>query len=317
MVSAESAGLPAAFLERLREIVPAEHLDRVLASFSEPRRVSLRVNRLRATPEELLVELRAAGLELEPIAWYEDAFVLAPGSLSSLQETDAYGRGAVYVQALSSMLAPLFLEPQPGELVLDLCAAPGSKTSQVAAMMRGEGELIANDRSRKRCFKLKRVLGDQGADFVRVMTRKGEAFGHTHTLGFDRVLADVPCSSEGRFRSADPASYADWKPAKIKRLAAEQRRLLISGLHALRPGGRLVYSTCTFAPEENEAVVHKVLRYFKGAVKLVEPPLEVPDGVPGLTSWRGRELEADLSKTRRILPGGGMDGFFLACLERA
>lgn len=308
-------GLPAAFLERLPEIVPAERLADVLASFEAPRRTSLRVNRLKAEPDEVCAELGAAGFELEQQAWYADAFVLVSGELRALQETSAYQRGALYVQSLSSMLAPLFLDVQPGETVLDLCAAPGSKTTQLAAMMGGSGELHANDRSRKRRFKLERVLADQGADAVQVWTRKGEAFGHTHAGAFDRVLADVPCSSEGRFRSADPKSYADWKPAKIKRLAAEQRRLLISGLHALRPGGRLVYSTCTFAPEENEAVLHKVLRYFKGAARLVEPPFEPPDSMPGKTSWRDRELDPQLALARRILPGGGLDGFFLACLE--
>lgn len=309
--------LPSAFLERLAEVVPAERLAGVRASFVAPRRTSLRVNRLRAEPAALRAELATQGFELEPVAWSPDAFVLVRGDARALQETDAFRRGALYLQGLSSMLAPLFLDVQPRQAVLDVCAAPGSKTTQLAALMGGRGTLVAGDASRKRCYKLERVLADQGADFVEVACRRGEAWGRTHPEAFDRVLADVPCSSEGRFHVDDPASYADWKPAKVKRLAAEQRRLLISALHALRPGGRLVYSTCTFAPEEDELVVQKALRYARGAARLVPPPFEPPGALPGLTSRHGRALDPALAHARRVLPDRGLEGFFLAVLERA
>ena len=327
MQAGESA-LPVLFLERLREIVPEQHLDGVLASFESPRALTLRVNRLRAEPAEVRAELAALEFELEPVPWCEDAFRVVVGERRSLQESAAYREGRVYLQGLSSMLAPLMLDPQPGESVLDLCAAPGSKTTQIAAMMGGEGELVANDRSHKRLYKLRRVLEEQGVRRVQILGRKGETIGRTHPGHFDRVLADVPCSSEGRFHLDDPKSWSDWKPSKIKRLGAEQRRLLISGLHALRPGGRLIYSTCTFAPEENEAVIHRVLRYFRGRAELVELPFEAPCSIPGMTTWRGRDLDPGLVRCRRILPGrsdvggapaaapGGLEGFFLACLSR-
>lgn len=317
MVSGESP-LPAKFLERLERIVPAGRLAGVLASFGAPRRSAFRVNTLRATREAVLEELSAAGLGLEPLPWYEDAFALDAGELGRLQETGAFGRGEVWVQNPSSMLAPLWLGVCPGETVLDLCAAPGSKTTQLACLMGGEGRIVANDRSRRRCYKLEAVLGDQGVCCAEVSRRAGEVFGRVRAGAFDRVLVDAPCSGEGRFVAGDHEAGADWGLKKIRRLASQQRRLLISGLHALRPGGVLVYSTCTFAPEENEGVIDQALRHFDGAVEVAEPPLELSEMVPALGEWNRRSFrhDAELSRCRRVLPDALHEGFFLARLER-
>lgn len=308
--------LPEAFLERLAEIVPPAHLAAVLASFSGSRAITFRVNTLKAEASRVRARLEAAGFEFRPLPFSADAFQLVSGSLRELQETGLYLRGELWVQGSSSMLAPLFLEPRAGERVLDLCAAPGSKTTQLACLMGDRGSILANDASRQRVYKLRRVLEDQGVCSVQVAVRRGEAYGRLRPGEFDRVLVDAPCSSEGRFRVEDPKSYSDWKPAKIKRLAAEQRRLVISGLYALRPGGVLVYSTCTFAPEENERVLGKVLRHFGGGVSLEPPPFEPPGALPGLSAWRGRTLDPSLALARRILPGEGREGFFLARLRR-
>lgn len=316
-MDADGPSLPADFLERLERILPAERLGGVLESFAAPRRPAFRINTLKATLGSVLAELEEAGLVAEPLTWHEGAFTLAPGELERLQGTGAFRRGEVWVQNPSSMLPPLWLAPQPGERVLDLCAAPGSKTTQLACLMGDEGEIVANDRSRRRCFKLERVLAEQGVSSAEVSNRSGEVFGRVRAGSFDRVLVDAPCSGEGRFSTEDPDSWSDWRVKKIKRLASQQRRLLISGLYALRPGGVLVYSTCTFAPEENEGVVDKVLRHFEGSVVLGEPTVELPEMIPGRGEWRGRPYRSpDLGRTRRVLPDGTLEGFFLARLER-
>jgi 16S rRNA C967 or C1407 C5-methylase (RsmB/RsmF family) len=311
--------LPAAFLERLERILPEPWLGRALASFAEPRPVSLRANRLRVRPEELCAELEGQGFELEPVAWCEDAFELRSGGLRELGETAASRRGALLVQGLSSLLAPLALAVEPGDRVLDLCAAPGGKASQIACALKGRGALVANDRSRARFFRMRALLEAQGASGVELCCRPGERLARERAGSFDRVLVDAPCSGEGRFRLGRPESFADWKPSKVRRLAGEQRRLLRAGLEALRPGGVLVYATCTFAPEENEGVVARVLERLGPEVELVELPAVVrglPNALPGLPEWGGRQFPAELARTRRIAPDGRLEGFFLARLRR-
>jgi tRNA (cytosine49-C5)-methyltransferase len=315
-MDAPGPSLPARFVERLEMIVSPERLSEVLAGFSAPRRPAFRVNVLRAETEEVRAELETAGLVLEAVSWYSDAFELGRGTLAELQACEPYRRGEVYVQNPSSMLPPLFLQPSAGEVLLDLCAAPGSKTTQLACLIGDRGRIVANDRSRKRCFRLESVLREQGVQCAEVSNRSGEVFGRVRAGAFDRVLVDAPCSGEGRFSLDDPASMEGWSTRLIKRLASQQRRLLISGLYALRGGGTLVYSTCTLAPEENELVIAKVLRHFDGKVELLEPPFEVSGAVGGLTSWRGRDLDPALARTRRILPDSRHEGFFLACLRR-
>jgi len=313
----ESAcALPEALLERLREILPAARLEEALESFEETPPVALRVNTLRTSPAELRERLRSAGLELEPVPWYAAAFVLRRGDLRELQATDAWRGGEVYVQGLASMTAALALAPRPGERVLDLTAAPGGKTCQIACLMEGRGEILANDRSRKRFFRLRANLEQQGVEMARLSRRRGETFGRTHPEAFDRVLLDAPCSGEARARAGDPDSLSDWKPKKIKRLAGEQQGLIISAVRGLRPGGVLVYSTCTFAPEENEAVVHRALRRFAGELALEEIDLDLPERSPGLLGWRGRDFDPSLSCALRILPGPDVQGFFLARLRK-
>ena len=318
MSSDRAAGLPVAFRDRLLAQLGAEDFERVLLALGQPRVRTLRANRLLTTPEELRAELENAGFGLEAAPQpFEDAFLLKSGELRDLQETTAHSEGRFYLQSLSSMAAVLALDPQPGEAVLDLCAAPGSKTSQIAACMRGRGRLVANDRSRKRGYKLRAVLESQRAlEMVELSTARGEAFARREPGVFDRVLLDAPCSSEGRFRLDDERSWADWKPSKVKRLAGEQRRLLLAAAVALRPGGVLVYSTCTFAPEENEAVLHKVLRRLGEEFELVALPQAFPSERPALTSWRDRCLDPRLAHARRILPEGPMEGFFLARIEK-
>jgi len=309
--------LPPAFVERLGRILAPADRDRALAWHAAPRPVSFRVNRLRAADAEVDAELAAAGLAGEPVAWCPGARVLVRGTLRELQATAAHAEGRLYVQGLSSMAVPLVLAPRPGERVLDVAAAPGSKTTQIAALMEGRGELVANDKSRRRFFKLKAVLDAQGVRCARLLQRPGESLGRAFPGAFDRVLLDAPCSGEGRFRSGDPASWSDWKPAKVRRLASEQGRLLRAVAGTVAPGGVLVYSTCTYAPEENERVVARFLKRADGAWRLEPIELELANRRPGRTEWRGRPLGAELERAVRIVPDGAMEGFFVARLRRA
>ncbi len=325
-------------MDRLRRIVPEDALDRVLAGLCAPRHVAFRVNTLRAAREAVFAELGEAGLAPTPVPWFPDAAVLPPDALRALQETAPAARGELFVQGLASMTAPLALAPRADERVLDLCAAPGGKTTLLACLMAADAErreaprapdaahdergaddattprLHANDGSRARVYKLRAVLEQQGVPDIETTARRGEGFGRTHAGAFDAVLLDAPCSAEARLH---PASDERWTSRRIPRLAGVQTRLLEAAVAATRPGGRIVYATCTFAPEENEAVVDRVLARH-GATLSVEPlDLPLPDALPGLAGWGRRTWHEDLVHARRLLPAPGVEGFFLVRLRKS
>ncbi len=312
----EVKALPAEFLERLRRILPSSQFDTVANTFAEPKPTTFRVNTLKATTADVRAELEGVGFRLKGVAWYPDAFVMETGRLRELQETAAYQQGGLYVQSLSSMLPPLVLGPQPHEEVLDLAAAPGSKTTQMACLMRGAGRLVAIDNNRVRFYRLRANLALQDARNVEPLLRAGEAAGRMFPDRFDRVLVDAPCSAEGRFDVREPASYRYWRPGKIHEMVRKQRRLLAAGLAALRPGGLLVYSTCTFAPEENEGVVSWALASWGETVALEPVELPGPQAQPGLTRWQDVQFQPAMRATARILPSAQMEGFFLARLRK-
>lgn len=309
--------LPRAFLDRLREIIPEDDLDDVLRSFGEPRDVGFRVNTLRASLDDVLGELTAAGLHPERVEDIPEALIVPYDERSALLDSPAAQENRIYVQDLASQLVIEILDPQPDERILDLCAAPGSKTGQIAARMNNDGEIAAVEAVRPRFFRMRANLESQGADTVRTFHRDGSTVWRHRPDYFDRVLVDAPCSTEGRFRTDDPNSTRFWHPKKNREMARKQFRLLESGLKSLRPGGTLVYSTCTFAPEENEGVLDRIFQQFDGEIYLEE--LSLPDWcrpqIP-LTSWKRNTFSESVQHARRLLPTRFNEAFFVVRLRR-
>jgi len=308
--------LPPEFLDRLRRILPADRYVPVLESFSLPKATTFRVNPLKSDAESLRRELEAAGLHPEPVEWLPGAFRLPASERRALTEHDAFYQGRLYIQNLSSMLAPLLLEPRPGERVLDLAAAPGGKTLMMAGMMEDQGWISAVEPVKERFHKLRRNIESSGATIIHTYMKDGRGVGRAVPEHFDRVLLDAPCSSEAKFRIDDPRTTAYWSPRKVKESQKLQKRLILSAWESLKPGGRLLYSTCSFAPEENEGVVDYLLSRRDDARLL---PLELPleNTMPGLNSWEKKRFAPGLARTLRILPTREMDGFFLALLEKS
>ena len=308
--------LPEAFTERLQAIVPADRFEGVMAAFGRPAATGFRVNTLKATSSDVRALLEAEGIALQEVPWKPDALWVEAGERAALLASAAYQAQAIYVQNLASMVPPHVLRPLPGERVLDLAAAPGSKTLQMACMMANQGEIAAVEVVKGRFFKLRANLEAQGATAVRTFLQDGTKVWRYRPEHFDRVLLDAPCSSEGRFHLSDPQTYAYWSPRKIKEMARKQKRLLYSAVQCLRPGGTLVYSTCSFAPEENEAMLDKTLRRFGDALRLEPLDLELENMQPPLESWHGRPFKRDLQHARRLLPTETMEGFFVAKLRK-
>ena len=311
--------LPDLFLDRLREILPPDRLAGVLATFETPSETAFRACPLVAPEAEALARLEKEGVPFAPIAGIPGAY-RAPDR-AALLGSEVYHAGALYVQNASSQLPPHLLAPEPGERILDLCAAPGSKTGQLAALMGDRGEIIAVEKVRGRFYKLRANVEAQNATCVTPWIGDGARVWQRETEAFDRILLDAPCSTEGRFLASDPETTRYWSRRKIKEMRTKQRRLLFSAVMALKPGGTLVYSTCTFAPEENEAVLAKSLKTFGDALEIVASGLPASGPVaeatiPGLEAWNGRAFPPAVRLARRVLPDGLLEGFFVAKLVK-
>lgn len=308
--------LPELFVERLQTILPPERLHDCLLSFSGIRPTSFRVNTLKTTEAALVTALHNEGFVLSRIDWRPGTYCIPPDQRRALTESKAFNEGLIYIQDLSSMLAPMVLDPRPGERVLDLAAAPGGKTLQIAAMMENRGELSAVESVKGRFFRLKANLKRGGATMVRTYLKDGRAVGAKVPESFDRVLLDAPCSSEARFRTRDPNSWSHWSQKKVQESARKQKRLLDSAIRSLKPGGNLVYCTCSFSPEENEQVVDTQLRRYGDALAVAPIVLPLNNLQPGLLKWGKRAYADQLRHSVRVLPDAGMRGFFLCRLVR-
>ncbi|HVZ81453.1 MAG TPA: RsmB/NOP family class I SAM-dependent RNA methyltransferase [bacterium] len=309
--------LPGEFTEKLKNLVPAPHWSKVLKSFSQEKPCTFRVNALKLASSSLKERLEPLGFKVENVLWYRDAFLLRKGEQKDLEKTPFYKNGEIYVQGLSSMIPPLVLDPRPGDRVLDLTAAPGSKTTQMAALMKGQGSVTANDNNPIRVEKLKANAALQGASNVEVLPAgDGGLVWKERFEAFDKVLLDAPCSSEGRFLVEVPSTYGYWREDTNRKMAKDQRRLFKSAFLALKPGGTMVYSTCTFAPEENEMVLQWALETYGDALKLEKISMPLPAMTGGLARWGDLNFDPQVLSSLRVLPNQDMEGFFVAKLTK-
>src|SRR3989338_1429965 len=209
------------------------------------------------------------------------------------------------------MLSVLALDPQPGEKVLDLCAAPGSKTSQIAAQMQNSGLLLANDVRMDRIRILAATLERCGVSNAVITKNDGVALCARlaeKKFKFDRILLDAPCSGEGTLRSS-PKTFIMWNPKVVHNLSRMQKKLLAFALKCLKKGGTLVYSTCTHAPEENEGVINFALTNFPVKIETINLPLKCR---PGITEWHDDTYNKEVTKSCRIYPhDNDSEGFFV------
>jgi tRNA (cytosine49-C5)-methyltransferase len=309
--------LPPLFLENLHKIIPSRLWDNVQKTFHQERPSTFRVNTLKSSFPRVKEKLESNGFKIGNVIWYKDAFILQKGRQRDLEETDLYQRGEIYLQGLSSMIPPLVLSPKPGEKILDLTAAPGSKTTQIACLMGNKGQVIASDENPVRLEKLKANVEKQGTTIVSLLPPgDGGLVWKKNTEAFDRVLLDAPCSAEGRFFTPEPSTYKFWKENTNRKMAKLQRRLFKSAFLSLKPGGLLVYSTCTFAPEENEMILDWALQTFGDVMQIENILAPLPLHTRGLSHWNGAHFHESVTKSARILPTSEIEGFFVAKIRK-
>lgn len=272
--------LPQKFLERMEQQLGAEYPD-FLQSLERPRAVALRFNPLKGEIPQL--PFAGDAVPWEPMGYYYD-----PQSRPGLHPY--HDAGVYYLQEASAMSAVALLDPQPGERICDLCAAPGGKSTQIAGRLMGEGFLLCNEINPKRAKILSGNIERMGIANALVTNEHPGHLAECYTGYFDRVLIDAPCSGEGMFRKEE-AAVTDWSPETVEMCARRQAEILDSGAALVRPGGRLVYSTCTFAPEENEQTVEAFLEHHPDfMLEKVDAPWFTPAGEGQFRMWPHRLL---------------------------
>jgi len=307
------------FLERMKSLFSNDKdFDSYLEILKKETVRSFRCNTLKITPESLKKRLEEkAWIVKQPFKNFPEIMIitssLQPGELGRALE---HLLGYYYIQELASMLPVLALNPKENERVLDLCASPGSKTTQIAARMNNKGLLIANEVKFGRIKILSANTERCGIMNMLITKRDGIALCKRlkeENFLFDKILLDAPCSGEGTFRSA-PKGLEMWNIKTIENISRLQKALIASAIEILVPGGELVYSTCTHAPEENEEIVDFALKNFNVKIEKINLPIKTRSGI---TIWKEKSYSPDVKLSCRIYPqDNDTEGFFIAKIRK-
>lgn len=322
--------LPEQFLDRMKEMLGSEY-EEFLASFDQKKYQALRLNGLKQNadgraaieilaPElgaELLAE-EAAGqgmLHLTKVPWAENGYYYEPEDQPG--KHPYHEAGLYYIQEPSAMAPVTLLEVRPGERILDLCAAPGGKSTQIAAALQGEGLLICNEIHPARAKILSENIERMGIRNACVTNETPQHLAEVFVEYFDRILVDAPCSGEGMFRKNEIACE-EWSPENVDLCAARQDEILDCAVKMLRPGGRLVYSTCTFAPQENEGSISRLLhRHPEFKILTMDKAKLGLTGCDGVPQW-GESAVKELEQTLRLWPHRIKgEGHYAAVLQKS
>ncbi|SDC83884.1 NOL1/NOP2/sun family putative RNA methylase [Paenibacillus sp. CF095] len=309
--------LPLIFAERMKSLL-GDEFEQFMKSYEQSPHAGLRVNTLKISMEQFD---EIAPFDLRPIPWCETGFYVPHGVKPGLHPY--YHAGLYYIQEPSAMAPVELLQVEPGDRVLDLCAAPGGKTTQIAAKLQGKGVLVTNDIHAERTKALAKNVELYGVRNAVVLNESPERIANAFPHYFDKVLIDAPCSGEGMFRK-DEDMVKSWEHHSVEKCVLMQRDILETAARLLAPGGTIVYSTCTFAPEENEAMIAEFLNVNRDFVVMDIP--EETGFAPGRPEWvrqmmpeKADETEAVLGQTRgtarlwpHLLEG---EGHYVAVLQ--
>lgn len=301
------------YFSKYSEIIP--DFPAFLEYLKLPHQQYFRINNLKISEEEeekLLKILKNKGILVEEVKEIPKFYRVVNNEEISLGNIKEYGLGLIHSMTLSSSLPVIALDPKPGELILDLCSAPGGKTALMAMITGDKAVIVANDKRIDRLTALSANLKRLGVTSVIITRSKGEEF--PFGIEFDKVLVDAPCSGEGRYKVGLEGEILYQKGQGRSNLPSIQKGLLVRACDLVKPEGIIVYSTCTINPEENEAVVDYLLR--KRGVQILDwqPPLPC---LPGLTEWMGKPFHPEMVKTKRFYAHQiKAVGFFVAKLKK-
>ena len=299
-------------VERYIQFLGYDDTVNLLKTNEKPLTPTIRVNTLKITSQELLKRLKKKGFDYETIknVPYAVKILKSPSNLGSQHE---YLQGYYYIQNFASMLPSIMLDPQPVDIVIDMCAAPGSKSTQIAQLMQNEGVLILIDRNKNRIPALRVNLNRMGVTNSIVLNFDAKNLNNLK-LNPNKILLDAPCTGEGLIRE-DSSRKKSRQLTHINKMARIQGKLLESGLKTLDVGGVLVYSTCSIAPEENELVINSILNNLPD-YSIVKMPYLF--GLNGIIEYNGILLREDLKYAQRLYPHiHDTIGFFMCKIKRS
>lgn len=288
----------------LEEQYETEIAKKIMEGYTKQRLVTFRVNTLKSDVETIENKLSESKIEYEKIQWSNEAFIIKNVKEDVIRELDMYKNGEIYLQSLSSMLPPIILEPKEGADILDMAAAPGGKTTQIAALSNNKAHITACEKNKIRAERLKYNVDKQGASCVFIMT--ADARFIDDFFSFDQILLDAPCSGSGTLNTNDKDLEKKFTKKLIERSVSSQLALLKKALKILKPGQEMVYSTCSVLACENEDVVSNVVKSEKAEI--------VPINFEGMESLP--VLPTKLDGTLCICPTELYEGFFVAKIRK-
>ena len=291
-------------LESLKNQYDEQAIELIYEGYNCSRFVTLRINTLKANKNEIKRKLKDNGVEFDEVLWSDCALIIKNKTEKDLQELDMYENGEIYLQSLSSMLPPIVMMPLAGEDILDMAAAPGGKTTQIAALTENKANITACEMNSIRAERLKYNIEKQGANSVFVMQK--DARNIDDFFSFDRILLDAPCSGSGTLNLNNDNVFKFFSPKLVEKSRKTQIALLKKALKILKPGKELVYSTCSILSCENEDIVNEALKSVKAEIipikfeGMEELPL-LPVKIPG---------------TICVCPNEMYEGFFVAKIRK-
>jgi len=289
-----------------------KELDAFLAASAEP--TSIRANTLKTSSRHIRQLLKKFKYDFEEISFSPNGFILKSDSLP-LSHSLAFFEGLFQYQGISSQLPALILDVQPGERVLDMTAAPGSKSSQLAAMLKQQGELVVNDSSYRRLQALHANVQRSGAINHYVLKQRGENLSRLFPEYFDKILLDAPCTALGTYFSKSE-KYSWWSEKKMEKLSKLQYQLMVSAIKSLKIGGEIVYSTCSVAPEENELLIERIIKKYPLSIQTISKDFK-SKFEDGWTSYNDSRISDEMKGSLRVWPHiHSIEGFFVVKLKK-
>ena len=294
--------------EFLREMLMSQYdektVEKIFDGYNKKRFVTLRINTIKSSKESVEKALADNNVLFEGVKWSESALIIKNKTERDIEELEIYKNGDIYLQSLSSMLPPIIMNPQPDEDILDMAAAPGGKTTQIAALTSNKANITACEFNNIRAERLKYNIEKQGASSVYVMQKDARRIDDF--FAFDRILLDAPCSGSGTLNLSKPDSFRYFSKRLVEKSTKVQLELLKKALKILKPGKELIYSTCSILSLENEEIVTKALKTAKAEIVQIEF-----DGIEGLPI-----LPVKIPGTLCICPNELYEGFYVAKIRK-
>lgn len=293
------------FLKNMLEEQYGEEItQKIMEGYTKKREISFRVNTLKSNVNAIKNKLNEKEIKFEKIPWSKEAFIIKNSGKKEIQELDMYKNGEIYFQSLSSMLPPIILNPKENADILDMTAAPGGKTTQMAALSKNRAHITACEKNKIRAERLKYNIDKQGAKCVFTMTKDARYIDDL--FSFEQILLDAPCSGSGTLNINDSGFKNNFTRELIKRSTDTQLALLEKAIRILKPGNEMVYSTCSILSCENEDIIKKIIENHN--VEIVPIEFEGIDCIPVLPT----QLEGTLC----VCPTELYEGFFVAKLKK-